>query len=454
MKILITDSDEFIINEFKNVSIGDKRLNKRLEKIVPIINSSPTKSLPQMYKANKSELKALYRLFQNEKINYNNILQTHYLNTLERMTQYNGKILIIFDTTFVTPSRHVDGLMDRGKGKDNCIRCHYGLAVSEDGKTIFGILNFTIMDKFDKEGSEYRNESDIWLKSLESCVDLFYSSPAFVKLIPRSIVVADREADEFEFLDYIVSRGLGFIIRSQYNRNANLKDFDHSMDEAELYARKHGVPYKIKVCVGSKTRPVKVQREIIKDIEVLPPQNLKKNFKSLKLNVVIVKSVPGEENLIKWRILTSEQIDEANCSEKIISQYSKRWTIEEVNKAAKSGVWVEKRQFTDLNHFKPFLAIAFVVAWRMVALRSIAIHQPDTLVKHSFTPEEVKYFEAESKKSNIKILTVTDAVYFIAQLGGYIKTKSNPRPGWITLWKGFMTFNERVEGFSLALSYG
>jgi len=454
MKILITETDDFIINEFKDVSLGDKRLNKRLEKIVPIINSFPSLSLPQMYKGDKNQLKALYRLFQNEKVDYENILQTHYLNTLERMSLYGGKILIIFDTTFVTPSRYVDGLMDRGKGKENCIRCHYGLAVSEDGKTIFGILNLTIMDKADKESGKYRNESDIWLKSLEGCVELFHSSPIYKKLISRCIVVADREADEYEFLDYIVSVGLGFIIRSQYNRNVNYKDFDQSMNETELYSKKHDNPYEIKVLIDKKMRSVQVQREAVGGVEIIPPQNIKKDFKSLNLNVVIVRSLPDQENIIKWRLLTSEPIDELKDSEKIVSQYSKRWTIEDVNKAAKTGACIEKRQFTDLNHFKPFLSIAFVVAWRLVALRTIAILEPDKPINESFSPEEVEYFEAESKKGKIKIKTVKDAVYFIAQLGGYIQSKSNPRPGWITLWKGYMTFNERVEGFSLALEYG
>ncbi len=454
MKILITETDDFIINEFKEVPLGDKRLNKRLEKVVPVMNSSPSLSLPQMYKGDANQLKALYRLFQNDKVDYEKLMQTHYLNTLERMSLYNGKILIIFDSTFVTPSRYVEGLMDRGKGKENCIRCHYGLAISDDGKTLFGILNLTIFDNFDKKSGKYRDESDIWLKSLEGCVDLLNSSPMSKRLITRSIVVADREADEFEFLDFISSTGLGFIIRSQYNRNVNYNNFDQSLDETELYFKNHGAPYTIEVLIDKMMRPITVQRAALDNIEIIPPQNIKKKFKSLSVNVVTVTSLSTEQKVVKWRLLTSEAIDNFKDSERIVSQYSKRWTIEDVNKAAKSGACIEKRQFTDLNNFKPFLSIAFVIAWRLVALRTIAILEPDMPIENSFSKEEIKYFKAESKKGKVVIKTVKDAVYFIARLGGYIRSNANPRPGWMTLWKGYMTFNERVDGFSLALSYG
>src|SRR5665647_1991514 len=88
MKILITENDDFIINEFRDVPFGDKRINKRLEKVVPVMNSLPSLSLPQMYKGDANQLKALYRLFQNDKVDYEKLMQTHYLNTLERMSLY------------------------------------------------------------------------------------------------------------------------------------------------------------------------------------------------------------------------------------------------------------------------------------------------------------------------------------------------------------------------------
>ncbi|MEI8346621.1 MAG: hypothetical protein WCG27_04085, partial [Pseudomonadota bacterium] len=67
---------------------------------------------------------AIYRFFQNGKVNDKKILQTHFLNTLERMTAYRGKILLISDSTFVSPAKLMDGLLSRGKGKENCIRVH------------------------------------------------------------------------------------------------------------------------------------------------------------------------------------------------------------------------------------------------------------------------------------------------------------------------------------------
>lgn len=96
---------------------------------------------------------------------------------------------------FSIPAKGCDGLLTRGKGKDNCVRTHYCLAISEDGRHLFGILNFHILtDPINERYPELRNESDIWIMTAEKCIELIHSSKQGDKLYRRCLFVADMES--------------------------------------------------------------------------------------------------------------------------------------------------------------------------------------------------------------------------------------------------------------------
>ena len=188
--------------------------------------------------------------------------------------------------------------------------------------------------------------------------------------------------------------------------------------------------------------------DIIRDVEIIPPTKVAKEFSNIKVNVVMVKELPEQEDLVEWRLLTSEVIDNSEQSQFIVESYTHRWKIEEVNKGAKTGVRVEERQFTNLDHFIPFLAMAFVLAWRIVALRTVVEINPETPIKEGFTKDEVDFLKVQGKKLGFKMRNLKDALKLIARLGGF--TGRYERPGWQILWQGWIRFYERVAGFMLA----
>ena len=446
---ILTDSKNFIQNEFSNLNLGDKRLNRRALDVIAAINSGPSSSIPAMTNGKDGQLKAIYRFFQNAKVNDQNVLQTHYTNTLERMQAYQGKILLLNDSCFVTPAKGFDGLLTRGKGKDNCIRVHYCLAISEDGMHIFGILNYqALSDPISERHPELRDESDIWIMTASKCIELIHSLPQSDKVLSRCLFVADREGDEFELISFLAKNKLGFIIRSQYDRKIIFEGIEYKLDEIEDQSKKHGEAYRIKVQVNKSLEETLVKRSVLRGVSIIPPITVKKSYDPEMVNVVIVREVPGQEVEVKWRLLTSEDVNNSTASQQIVTSYSNRWKIEEVNKGAKTGVRVEERQFTDLDHFLPFLAMAFVVAWRIVALRTVIEVSPETMVKEAFTEDEVLYLKAEAKKIGLRMKTVKDGLILIAKLGGFTGRYKNP--GWIILWQGWMKFYERVSGFMLA----
>jgi len=446
---ILTDAKNFIHNEFSNLNLGDKRLNARVLEVAEKMNAGPALSIPAMTSGNDSQLKAIYRFFQNERIDDQAILETHFLNTVERMETYTGKILLLNDSCFVTPVKSFEGLLTRGKGKENCVRTHYCLAVSENGKNLFGILSFHVLsDPIQERYPELRNESDIWIRTAQDCLNLIHSRAHAEKLLARCLFVADREADEFELIDFLKKNNLGFIIRSQYDRKIIIDGREAKLDEIEIYSKGHGKSYKVNVLADKAMKEVEVKRSVLRDIEIIPPIKIAKEFSNIKVNVVMVKDLPGQEDLVEWRLLTSEVIDNSEQSQFVVESYTHRWKIEEVNKGAKTGVRVEERQFTNLDHFIPFLAMAFVLAWRIVALRTVVEINPETPIKEGFTKDEVDFLKVQGKKLGFKMRNLKDALSLIARLGGF--TGRYERPGWQILWQGWIRFYERVAGFMLA----
>ena len=203
------------------------------------------------------------------------------------------------------------------------------------------------------------------------------------KLLSRCLFITDREGDEFELMEFLSKNDLGFIIRSQHNRNIEIDGKEKKLAEALKISKKHGTAYKIVTQSGNKKYETRVQRSVLRDIFIIPPVSHRNKSGPLKFNMVMVKEVSRRKNPVEWKLWTTEEIPNGPSSDFVVAAYAHRWKIEEVNKGAKTGVRVEERQFVDLDHFNPFLAMAFVVAWRMVALRTtVEVSPTQNLSRH------------------------------------------------------------------------
>ena len=398
----------------------------------------------------------LYRLFRNDKVSDQKLFQGHFANTVERMSEYKGKILVLCDSTFVSPSKKMDGLMDRGKGKENCLRVHYSLAVSHDGVQVLGILAYACISEKTKKGrGKLEKESEIWSKvAEESIMNIHTFNSDSGKILRRCTFVADREADDFDLMTKLKKLGLKFIIRSKHDRYVRKDDGDgvEKLSGAIGRAKKHGRRYGITTRKKNAVVKATVERRVLKGVVVPPRAEHKKTYNSMVLNMVQVREVGDAEDPVNWRLWTDEETGDFDSSAFVVVSYTHRWKIEELNKCAKTGVGVEDRQFTDVKRFSSFLAMAFVVAWRMLATRTVSEVEGGTAVADAFMEDEVEYLGLQAKAYKMEeIRTVAQAILLIAKMGGYLGTYK--KPGWQVLWGGWMRFYERVIGFQVTKRY-
>ncbi len=112
-------SNNWTEKEFEMVDLGDGRLNQRLVNISQQILESPQNHINKAC-GDWRDTKAAYRLFQNENVNYQDIIEAHAQMTKERAKQ-EETILAIQDTTYYNYTHHPKteglGVLSKFKGK-------------------------------------------------------------------------------------------------------------------------------------------------------------------------------------------------------------------------------------------------------------------------------------------------------------------------------------------------
>src|SRR6185436_16728504 len=85
------------IEEMARVDLQDARLNERITQILSDLGDRPTASIPAAC-GGHAEMTAAYRLFDNDKVAYANILQPHAAKTAERVRAH-PVVLCVQDTS-------------------------------------------------------------------------------------------------------------------------------------------------------------------------------------------------------------------------------------------------------------------------------------------------------------------------------------------------------------------
>ena len=76
----------WVIEEIKTVDLKDERLNDRLGEVLSQLGGHPTASIPAAC-GGYAETAAAYRLFDNEKVRFENVLRPHLDATRQRIAE-------------------------------------------------------------------------------------------------------------------------------------------------------------------------------------------------------------------------------------------------------------------------------------------------------------------------------------------------------------------------------
>jgi len=463
----------WVIDEMKDVDLNDKRLNDRLSEVLAQLGGHPTASIPAAC-GGYAEMMAAYRLFDNEKVRFDNVIAPHIEATRRRMAE-QPVVILAQDTTEIDltrPEQPVAGAGPLDNGARRGVFLHPLVGFTADG-TPLGTVHATVWTRDDapppskSEREAKRKHTPIEEKESQRWIDTLQQADEQADRAPdtRFVCVADSEADIYELLADAQSESsqVEWIVRASQNR-ALLQD-EKTVDNSEPgevqanHLREQVLTQDVlfthtitvrgrKAKVSCETRGRRQPRQSrTAEVEVRaarvtlrPPWRHDRKLSEVTLNVVLVREInpPADETAVEWILLTSLPIDTAEQVRKVIQYYCVRWMIEVLFRTLKSGCRVEDRRFEHIDRFLPCLAVYLIITWRTLFVCRLGREFPEISCEAVFEPSEWKsvYHVVRREPPPAKPPTLSEMVRMVAQLGGYVNRPRADEPGPQTVWLG------------------
>lgn len=436
-------NENWVNQEMKSLQLPDERLDKRTIKIISDLSCNPTASIPE-FCGNWAATQAAYNYFDNRAVSSEEVVQAHRQATLKRIKEAGyQRILAIQDTTEYNFNHHpaTEGLGPLDNPAVKGFFAHSTLAVTEEGLPL-GLLaqQMWVRDEDDSPKDKHRpieqKESYKWLQGLdESSGDI----PAEVQVIQ----VSDQESDIYEYFIHPRPDNVDLLIRSYHRRGVvdEQKDVRTSLATSPVRGK---VEVEIR---QTKDRPARtaVCQVYYKRVKLRPPKKrpgLPPDLKPVILWAVLIRemSPPEGAEALEWLLLTTLEVASFEQACQIIKFYTFRWLVERFHFVLKSGCAVEDRQLRTLDRLQRFLALANVVAWRLLWLTYLGRGQPDLPCTVAFEDYEWQALYCFTHQTAIvphEPPTLQQATLWLAKLGGFLGRKSDGYPGVKVLWRGW-----------------
>jgi hypothetical protein len=453
----------WVLSEFEEVSHNDKRLDKRFVKIACDAMENPAAPINQASE-DWAATKAAYRFFNNPKIDRNQILKSHQKCTIERMTGHKV-VLAIQDSCLLDFTNHtkLKGKGPIGTRTQNLTGyiMHSTLAVTPVG-TPLGLLTHSLWarDEIKENRSAINRTLPVEEKESIKWINAFRETCEVVPPDIEVIHLADREADFYEFFEWIEKLQQKCVIRSRFDREIedNERMWDFMSKQPVKYTETITVS-RNRVHVGGKNKKAfKIERETEVEVRVAkitfhPPSGTKRK-KSLKINLVFVKEIdpPDGEEPVEWMLITNLAINTTEEISQVIFYYRLRWVIEEFHKILKTGCKVEKCYLEDTEAMFRYITLYCIIAWRLFWLVRVQRINPDAPCTEGLGQSEWRAlycYVHKTQKIPDKIPTIREAVVWIACLGGFLARKGDGEPGIITIWRGWTRLNDIIEMYTV-----
>ncbi len=441
-------SKDFVLSEFKDLILKDKRLVKRFQNIMVTLQKRAGSCIRKLF-LDLKEARQTYDFLGNSKVKSSLIMNEHFKQTAQRIQSSKASYILLIQDRMLLNFTHHLAKTDIGRiGKSGTKKDQYGLFQHStlcitDTNECLGLINVRVFhnDEFNTEvHPDYRSieekNSHIWIESCKKAQSRLPSAS-------RIIHVADRESDIFEFLHALITENQEFVIRAQHNRFTEEGDQKRS---EKIWSVLEKEPHRGTLILDMQDAQGTKEVHLLlkaKTVTFPVPRKRTKNRQGeltpLKINVVQVYNDEHE-----WVLLTSLPIDSPKDIEEAISIYKKRWHIESFHKVLKTGYAVDEIYLhKDRQTIENLLAMASIAACRLYWL--IYTGQTEGILPaHQFFEdyEWTSVYVYFNEPLPDECPSLSEILLRIARLGGYKKQgKKQHPPGILTMCRGFHYFS-------------
>ncbi len=455
------DAEAWAESEFRGTPGLNARLQSRLVQTAAALATRPQGTLPHRFEW--AELKGAYRLVHAVS-NPDAVQEVHRRRTRERMAAIPTPILIIHDTTQLDFSTHravADQLGPIGDGAAVArgFLQHNSLAVDPAGSQLLGLIHQQTFLRAPRPEGETRaaryrrtdRESRAWTRGIEAV-----GRPAAGR---PWVHVGDRGADFFGAMATARRWQTHFLVRLAHNRKSQAASPDgggdpdtHLLDAARRVEATTTATVEVASRGGRPGRRATVKLGAVRlSIRPTRADPLWRAEPPVTLTVVRIweeAPPPGAEPL-EWVLGTDLEDVSPAALVRYQSWYEWRWrTMEEYHKVQKTGCRIEDLRFETRERLQAAIALISVVAVRMLSLRWARESCPDAPAAAIASDQEIQAVQAA--RPGQPVVTARQFVDRVAGLGGFLGRRSDGRPGWQALWRGYQRLADILLGLQLA----
>ena len=438
-------------DEFGAAGLGDIRRTRRLVEMAGRTAANPGGKVTSVF-SEGADREAAFRLLENDDVAPEAIALSAHAATARRCLGEQSVLVPIDGSSLnLTDRTGAKGLgaigVKKAKARGLCVMS--AIAVGMNG-TPLGIcgqvywarkeLSTRKRGKKDKRKTEEK-ETRHWLSVMEQVRNVFAQNAPET----RPWFQLDRGGDGWPLIMEAVTHRTRqwTTIRATYDRRVS----DDPTKQSHLWEVVERQPaatsYDLEI-PGSPTRTKRKARLEVKFAPVrlaLTDKRTQCHFEA-SLFAVFVKEVgttPEGEEPIEWMLLTTYPVTNAQDALTVVWAYTQRWRIEEFHKVWKTGACrVEDMQLRAEDHIVRWATLLSSVAMRLLRMTYFARNVPDAPATTEFSQAEVKAIVMlrKPKSKPCGELSISDAVRWLADLGGYTGKSSGGPPGPIVLARG------------------
>lgn len=447
---MFLQKDNWCSTEFQSIELGDKRLNRRFLMVSTHLLNNPTEPI-HVACHTWPEAKAAYRLFDNEKLKEELILQKHQAETIKRLEKSSGFIFAIQDTTTLNYTHHPKkkgiNKINKNPGFDQPSRgcfLHNTILVTEQGLPL-GLINQKIFQNVSQQVTDHKRrpitdkQSFRWIESLRITTSLCQQK--------QVITMGDRESDIFEFFAEAQELNAKVLVRATKDRIL-ITDEKSSIT---LWRHMKKVPLqgmRTIVVPAHQKHPERQAKLEVRHSEVMlqPPQRYpgakEKALVPITMQVVWLYEPNPPEGVerLEWMLLTNLVVSSIGEAIQMAKWYRLRWQIENYHRILKSGCKVEECRLETYERLKKYVRLKSVIAIRLLWLTWVSRTRPEVSseeVLENYEWKALVCYVLKIERPPLKPPTAREAMRMLAQLGGFLGRKGDGEPGMTYIWRGW-----------------
>jgi hypothetical protein len=442
---------EWVSEEMKTLKLADERLTKRAKHMLASLSEQPAKSIPEASE-NWAATKGAYRFLENERVNESEIRGAHYRATQARASG-QARILAIQDTTDLDYSgkQVAEQLGPLSNQYTRGLRMHSVLAASVAGVPLGLVDQFTWNRDAETQGkAKDRRKKDTQDKESQRWLDGVHAAEKFLPPEVEIVHIADREGDIYDLLAVERQARSQLLIRMSHNRRV-----EHETRYLWEAIRQAPLAGEITVEVTPQAhREARLARLTVRfqTLTVRPPHKQAGVGVDLQFILVEENDPPPGADPIVWLLATTLPVNSLAEALVCIDYYRLRWLIERYHYVLKSGCGIEELYLQTPERLLRALAIYAIVAWRVLWLTYEARQSPEQPCTVILQTHEWQALYCTIHKTPLPPdtpPTLSQAVLWIARLGGFLARKGDGFPGPKTIWQGLRRLDDIADTWLL-----